>query len=129
MDAERLVKMENKKYSFKTVILTLVSTYLGAMVLTWQLLWPGIESFLTVLYVFPAVLLCFPAGFEYYIRHTGFPEALGDWSVLILSSLIYITLFILALCFRGKKVFITILIIWVALLILNIHGCVNGIDM
>jgi len=122
--------LENKKYSFKTIILTLVLTHLGAVVLTWILLWPGIESFLTVLYVFPAVLLCFPAGLEYYIiRHTEFPEALGDWSVLILSYLVYITLFILALCFRGKKVFITILIIWVALLILNIYGCVNGIDM
>jgi hypothetical protein len=118
--------LEDKKYSFKTIILTLVLTYLSAMVLTWILLRQGMESFITVLYVYPAVLLCFPAGLGYYVEHTEFSGALGGWFVLIFSYLMYITLFIIALCFRGKKVFITILIIWVALLLLNIHGCVNG---
>jgi|GEM_PF-3471895 len=117
--------LENKKYSFKTVILTLVLTHLCAIVLTWILLWPGIESFLVVLYAVPAVLFAFPVGLIYYVECVEFSEAWVGWFALIFFYLMYIMLFILALCFRGKKAFISILIIWIALLILNIYGCIK----
>jgi hypothetical protein len=65
-------------------------------------------------------------GLGYYVEHIASFKALGGWFVLIFFYLIYITLFILAQHFRGKKAFITILVIWIILLILNIHGCAKG---
>lgn len=118
---------EDKKFSLKTVKLTYVLTYLGAVGLTLMTFVSGSNlSVGKIFTMFIMMSLCFPVGLGYYVEHIEFFEALGGKSVLIFFYLIYITLFILALCFRGKKVFIAILIIWIALLILNIHGCAEG---
>ena len=111
---------ENKIYSWKTVAVTFPSTYLIAVILLWILVWPQMESPAQAFAFFPTLLFYFPMGLKYY-----FDDTMGGWEVLFFFYFVYLALFVSALNFRRKKVFFIILAIWIILLILNVHGCMN----
>jgi hypothetical protein len=111
---------ENKIYSWKTVAITFLSTYLCAVIPIWVICLLDTKSHFQAFTIFPMILLYFPLGLNYYMG-----ETMNSLPGLIFFHFIYLAIFVTALTVRVKKVFFVILIIWIILLILNVHGCMN----